>query len=378
MSEGMKAAKISVIIPISRQNSNLTTLLSLQAKHASAVEFILVIDNPTETFVAWVNNQIRQSSCEAKVVVNERNLGAAASRNTGLDHAVGDLIIFLDDDIIPQHDLLDQHLKALDSDQYLGALGFTKIPFDLNKIFERAIDKTGFSYAYTMSQICPTHSWGPTCNLSIVRKYLTNESMRFDSIFPKEGGGEDVDLCWRLKQTYQKAFKGLPAAKALHPPWEGIKGNYKRFNRWGKADVPLFLRHTTRRYRDFPNFMEFQLILMFLLVPLLFWFQWGQILLFFGTQLLLAFGLCSLHEAFVLKTNPVTAAVALSTVLSHELGRIEALFRMGRPWFLFTRTLYFDKDYPWRTRKRSLGNFLMSLLACFISGMCWLGGGIFG
>jgi GT2 family glycosyltransferase len=59
------------------------------------------------------------------------NRGPAAARNAGIDKAVGDLIVFIDDDVVPDAELLAEHARAhCDANREVVVLGPLLTPGD--------------------------------------------------------------------------------------------------------------------------------------------------------------------------------------------------------------------------------------------------------
>lgn len=367
------APSVSVIIPTSRPKAFLKDILSIRSERASSLEFIVIIDNPNTHLAALIQEIIDQQALIAKIRIfqNERVLGAPVSRNRGIREASGELLIFLDDDVIPDADLIDAYIENLASLPYKGALGVTNIPFDQNSILERAIKKVGFTYAYSMANHYNFHSWGPTCNLAIVKSKQEKKNVFFDPIFPKSGGGEDVDFCWRLGGKDQKSLISVVRAVTCHPPWKGLQNNLQRFFRWGIADVPLNDRHPDRRFRDFPNFVEFHIAIFLISLGWSIWHADVTLLPFLTTLLLMSFILVGLSESYSLRTDPLTAMMGLLLVVIHDLGRFIGLLQHKKLLQIFARTLYFDGDIPWRTRKRALLNLGTMILALILNMVIW-------
>ncbi|HBL14123.1 MAG TPA: glycosyltransferase family 2 protein [Cyanobacteria bacterium UBA11162] len=74
-------------------------------------EIIVVDDGSTD------DTQNFLKTCEDKTenfhfLRNDRNRGASFSRNRGVDHAKGDIIVFIDDDVSPFPDCLDELVKV--------------------------------------------------------------------------------------------------------------------------------------------------------------------------------------------------------------------------------------------------------------------------
>ena len=362
--------KVSVIIPVSRQTTYLDEILSLNISPPQTVEFIVVLDRKSDKLRNWIL-RLKETRQENLILIeNPQNLGAPQSRNRGIEASSGELIVFLDDDVIPEPNLLDQHLDAVTSGNFCGAVGSTRISLDPKIILQRAIDKTGYTYAFTMSEKFTELSWGPTCNLSVVQNKHTS-GQRFDQIFPAAGGGEDVDYAWRISKLTGQKFKAVPTANVIHPPWQGVQNNLKRFFRWGQADVPLFLRHPDHRYRDFPNYIEFYFLLFFILLGFGYFIGYFNSFLLLFSTLLISIPICAIIWGRLLYTDPVTGFHCHLINVSHEFGRFLSIFKHLAPYYIFCRTLYFDGDYPWRTRRQTLFILSSNILALFLSIILW-------
>lgn len=95
--------KISVIIPTAGRPESLPyALASVRAQNAKDVQVIVVNDGGSDVreVVAPFRDEL-----DVQLLNHDRNLGPSAARNTGLDVADGDFVMFLDDDdvILPGH-----------------------------------------------------------------------------------------------------------------------------------------------------------------------------------------------------------------------------------------------------------------------------------
>lgn len=96
---------VSVIIPTYRRTESLKkALLSVAHQDYHCIEMVLIDDNADECWNQQVACAVREVNCilpdhvSIQLVVNSRNLGAAQSRNAGIQASHGSYITFLDDD----------------------------------------------------------------------------------------------------------------------------------------------------------------------------------------------------------------------------------------------------------------------------------------
>lgn len=91
---------------------------SVQAQSHPPTEIIVVVDRNEELFA--------KASAEldgARVVRNEQSPGLSGGRNTGVDHATGSVVVFLDDDAVAESQWLGSLLAFYDDQTVLGAGG---------------------------------------------------------------------------------------------------------------------------------------------------------------------------------------------------------------------------------------------------------------
>jgi glycosyltransferase involved in cell wall biosynthesis len=118
--EIFSAMKISVIIPTfnrGRQIPNLLRALELQSYRE--FEVIVINDGSTDNTVGVLASFINHTSLAVRVYTIS-NSGRARARNFGVNQAVGDLMIFFDDDTRPNPDAVQSHLSChIDSENLL-------------------------------------------------------------------------------------------------------------------------------------------------------------------------------------------------------------------------------------------------------------------
>ncbi len=106
--------RLSIIVPTRNRREVLTTrtlpaLLGQQIR-ADEFEIIVVVDGATDVTATAVRELYPACSL---IVIEQPGRGASSARNTGIKSARGELLLFVDDDIVCEPDLLTHHLDAL-------------------------------------------------------------------------------------------------------------------------------------------------------------------------------------------------------------------------------------------------------------------------
>ena len=189
---------VSVVMPTYNRLSRLKKVLAgLEAQTYSLEQFEVVVvsdgsSDGTDDFLQTVETPLNLKP------VLQANQGPAVARNNGFQQAVGEYVLFIDDDVIPDKSLIEAHLKVhhLHQDEIivLGPM-LTPVDFDMHPWVE-------YEQAMLMKQYddMVAGAWEPTArqfytgNTSLKRKYLV-ESGGFDPEFRR---AEDVELAYRL------------------------------------------------------------------------------------------------------------------------------------------------------------------------------------
>ena len=110
--------KVSIIVPNYNCESFLIeTIESVVKQTYSNWELIIVDDCSTDNSVAVINNYCQQDE-RIKLFVNDKNSGAAASRNRAIREASGKWIAFLDSDDLWLPEKLEKQLKFMNDNDY--------------------------------------------------------------------------------------------------------------------------------------------------------------------------------------------------------------------------------------------------------------------
>ncbi|KAI5829220.1 glycosyltransferase family 2 protein [Schizophyllum commune Tattone D] len=250
---------LDIVVPSYRVNIQaLQAILSLRPSATCETSYIIIIDDPNAEGTQELLDKYSHRP-EVRIRVHSTNLGASAARNRGMAESTADWVAFLDDDITPEPNFLLEAEKCIRNHPHAaGFVGHCKFP-PADTVFKAAVHFAGVTYFWAIAtQIDRDVPWGVTANL-IARR--ADDGVLYDLVFPKTGGGEDIDFCLQ-KTTHSlakggEAFYAAPDAVVTHPWWHDGKRSYWRFYMWSVGDGALMRMYPQHSYRDYaPNAAE--------------------------------------------------------------------------------------------------------------------------
>lgn len=206
---------ISVIVPTFNREIGIRRTLSglaSQQLRSGTFETIVVSDGSTD----GTNDYLTGGSLPLPIVsIVQENSGPAAARNRGIEAAQGELVIFLDDDILPDSGLIQAHVDAHErSDGRLITIGPMLNPTDV-KLDRLVAWEQRMLYkqydAMTSGDFATSSRQFYTGNAAIRRHHLV-ELGGFDETLRR---AEDVELAYRLRDRGME-FEFLTEAISYH------------------------------------------------------------------------------------------------------------------------------------------------------------------
>lgn len=287
------------------------------------------------------------------------------ARNTGIEAGVGDYVLFLDDDIIPEPDLLGKYVKAVEKwPDSVGFIGTVDFPRPENS-FERGVVASDILTFFGIAKSRKESTWGVTANLLVKRDAIG--PIKFSKAFPVHGGGEDIDFCLRIVQRTGKRFLTLPEAAVHHPWWGDGRRQYRRFGRWAYGDSQLPQLHPQYRYLNLPNMAEsgfLGLLLFMILAPLHPRFAWDAA----GSLVLAVLSECVVESFRAIRSGRGSIRTGVESALvrlSNEIGRLVGNIRRGHVSGICERFDYFttgeSKAFERKVAALKLGVFISAL-----------------
>ena len=231
---------MSVVIPTYNRSERLLRVLgkleeqqtNTASGHRFSFEVIVVSDGSTDGTRGIL--EAFEASSFALIPMYQENRGPAAARNAGILEASGEVVVFLDDDVLPEPGFLSAHMNAHRSHDDLVVVGPMLTPegtplqpwiaweqFQLEKQYAR-LDAGELLY--------PRQFY--TGNASVRRSALVEVGLFNTSLLRSE----DIDMGLRL-ETAGQTFSFVAGARAFHyaqrtfESWSNVAYEY------GKNDV---------------------------------------------------------------------------------------------------------------------------------------------
>lgn len=206
-------------------------------------EIVLIDDGSKDQTLAWLAKNTTQ--LPHVKIFKQHHQGAAAARNLGIANAQGDIIVFIDSDLVVTEVFLQSHANAL-------MQGEKELHSDRLFTYGAVINTNNFddpiSEPYKITDF--SAAYFATGNVAIARKWL-EEAGLFDLSFQLYGW-EDLELGVRLKKLDLNLIK-CPQAVGYHwhPAFdlEQIPKMIDQEIQRGKMGVIFYQKHPTFNVR---------------------------------------------------------------------------------------------------------------------------------
>jgi len=212
----LETPSLSLIVPTHNRRELLARLLSgLERQHTRGTRFevVVAVDGSTDGTDEML---ARLHTSYPLRVVSKAHGGAGAARNAAIAAATGDVLLFVDDDVLPQDGLLEGHLRVHSRDPLAAVAGRMAPPPDhalpVWLAWEAAVIERHYS-RIEAGLVAPSWREFWTSNASVRREHALAVG-GFDKGFKRE---EDVDFGYRLS-TLGLRFYFLPDAVIHHIP----------------------------------------------------------------------------------------------------------------------------------------------------------------
>ncbi|MGF1487831.1 MAG: glycosyltransferase family 2 protein [Prochloraceae cyanobacterium] len=232
---------VSVIVPTYNVEQYIArTISSVLAQTYSNFELLIIDDESPDRSI-----EICQQFKDPRIkIIRQKNRGLAGARNTGIRHAKGDYLAFLDADDLWLPEKLEKHVKHLESSPDVG------VSFSRSAFIDTEDKELGIYQMPKLKEITAEHLLcrNPIGNGSapVIRRqtlkdikfkeniYGNIEDFYFDDRFRRS---EDIE-CWiRIAIKTNWKIEGIPEALTLYRVnTEGLSANiFKQLDSWEKV-----------------------------------------------------------------------------------------------------------------------------------------------
>lgn len=231
--------RVSVVLPTHGRRTSLLRVLhalSHQSIGVSAFEVIVICDGDVDGSVATCRAFASQALYRLRVF-EQSNQGPAVARNCGVAAACAPLIVFIDDDVVPDKNLIATHVAAHEGQDMCVAMGPLLPPSDFRLNPWGTWEERVLCRQYgdmTRGRWSPTYRQFYTGNASVLKKHVV-EAGGFD---PSYRRAEDVELALRL-HDHGLHFVFLPEARGWHYVQRTLASWLKMPFAYGAADVAM-------------------------------------------------------------------------------------------------------------------------------------------
>lgn len=223
----------SIIIPTYKRPDDLKKCLeSILVQTVVPLE-VIVVDNAdyfeTEQLINNSCEKFVENSINIKYIKNGNSNSANIARNIGADHSIGEILLFIDDDIILDKDFIKEIMSVYEMyPNAIGVQGFIlnkkviKFVDFIHKLFYLTHNKVNHNkllpsiqdvYAYPLTRIVNCQ-WIMSGCTGYKKQFF--QKFKFDENMYKYCSGDDVDISYRIYKEYPKSLYQTPFAKVIH------------------------------------------------------------------------------------------------------------------------------------------------------------------
>lgn len=241
---------VSVIIPVYNGGESIRRCLnSLQRiDYAEQLfEVIVVDDGSMDETTSWLTQKGWPS--QFKIICHNENRGRSQARNTGIRTARGDILIFLDGDMVVEPTFVAEHVKVMRSDDVVAVTGamYADPALPRTKLSRYLFEYTGRGAKQIGEQTALPFHYLLTGNMSI-KKHILDEIGLFDESF-EVYGGEDTLFAFRLSQKYPNGLRYAAAPKAYDQNQHDLDSILDKMQIYGRENLPVMVQENPELLR---------------------------------------------------------------------------------------------------------------------------------
>ena len=227
--------QISVVVCTRNGSSTLRECLEALVRQSYRNYEVIVIDDGSTDAVPEIAKAFPQVRHQ-----RQDHAGLSVARNLGAQIAAGEIIAYTDDDCMADEDWLRYLAQAFDDPQWVAA-GGPNIPPQARNRTEAVVSAAPGGPSHVLLNDEEAEHL-PGCNLA-VRKAALDAIGGFQPPFMT--AGDDVDVCWRLREAGGR-LRFVPGAMVWHHRRFTVRSYLRQQSGYGRAEALLMKLHPQR------------------------------------------------------------------------------------------------------------------------------------
>jgi glycosyltransferase involved in cell wall biosynthesis len=212
----------SVVVATRNRREELACCLdALRRQHTARAYEVIVVDDGTTP-------PLEPVEVAPATLIRGRGVGPAAARNAGIEMARGGVVLFTDDDALPDANWIESACSFLEQHPDDVAVGGRTVSPPFDYLYERSVECDGVAF------------W--TCNVAYRRDALRKLGGFYEGF--RAAHCEDLDLGYRALELGSIGFDA--AMLVVHLPRPVPLRQFVGWGRLAKAEVLLYSRHPDR------------------------------------------------------------------------------------------------------------------------------------
>lgn len=227
---------VSVIVPIYNVAGTLPLTLPSWIGQDHPAEWLLVDDGSTDGTRAVIEAEIA-GNASIRLLRHEQNRGRAAARNTGIEAATGEVLLFLDADMRPEPDFVRQHAALHRDADHIGVVSHAVLEgLDALDPYHRYLQSRRGAKGVGAGRPLPFKYF--IIGYTSVKAHVVHEIGGFDG---RLSYGEDLDFAYRIAQRYPDGLYYSNRPVVHHYDHGSLDARLAKLREFGRDNLPLLL-----------------------------------------------------------------------------------------------------------------------------------------
>jgi glycosyltransferase involved in cell wall biosynthesis len=172
-------------------------------------------------------------------LMHTENRFASAARNSGITSTQGEIIVFLDDDMLVVPEFLEEHLKCHRGDQHKAVVGNIQMHPDVVRTGMNRYLSTRGAHKLKPGELLPFQYWC-SGNASVRKSTLMKVGLFDENI--RHYGGEDLELSYRLQARGDVVFQFASKAVSYHMHYRDADEVCRLMYNYGRTSLAYMIR----------------------------------------------------------------------------------------------------------------------------------------